>query len=37
MLEEMGRRTDWGDLLSPTAVQERVPEEQRGRWRKPDW
>jgi NodT family efflux transporter outer membrane factor (OMF) lipoprotein len=37
MLEEMGRRTDWGDLLSPTAVQEPVPEEQRGRWRKPDW
>ena len=36
-LEEMGQRTDWGDLLSPDAVQVPIPEAERGRWRKPDW
>jgi outer membrane protein TolC len=37
MMEEMGKRTDWGDLLSPDAVQVPIPEEERGRWRRPDW
>ena len=37
MLEEMGKRTDWGDLLSPDAVQVPIPDAERGRWRKPDW
>jgi hypothetical protein len=37
MLEEMGNRTDWGDLLSPEAVRVPIPEEERGRWRRPDW
>ena len=36
-LEEMSQRTDWGDLLSPGAVQVPIPEAERGRWRKPDW
>ena len=36
-LEEMRQRTDWGDLLSPDAIQVPIPEEERGRWRKPDW
>jgi NodT family efflux transporter outer membrane factor (OMF) lipoprotein len=37
ILDEMSERTDWGDLLSPTAVQDPIPEERRGRWRRPDW
>jgi outer membrane protein TolC len=36
-LEEMRQRTDWGDLLSPDAIQVPIPEEERGRWRSPDW
>ncbi len=31
----MSERTNWGDLLTPAAVDP-VPEEQRGSWRQPD-
>ena len=34
--EAMSERTYWGDLLEPGAV-EPVPEEERGRWRLPDF
>jgi len=36
-LEEMQRRTDWGDLLSTGAAPQPLPETDRGRWRRPDW
>ena len=33
--DSMGKRTNWGDLLEPAAV-EPVPADQRGTWRAPD-
>ena len=35
--EEMGQRTDWGDLLSPEEVQLEDSEKERSKWRWPDW
>jgi NodT family efflux transporter outer membrane factor (OMF) lipoprotein len=37
MLEEMSRRTDWGDLLAPEAIELPASAEGRSRWRRPDW
>jgi outer membrane protein TolC len=37
MLDEMGRRTDWGDLLAPEAIPLSAPPRQRPEWRRPDW
>lgn len=34
--EEMKKRTDWGHLLTPAKL-EIQPEEQRMKWRSPDW
>ena len=36
-LEEMQKRTDWGDLLQPEAVETPAAPEQRKQWRWPDW
>jgi NodT family efflux transporter outer membrane factor (OMF) lipoprotein len=36
-LEEMQKRTDWGDLLKPEAVETPAAPEQRKQWRWPDW
>ena len=34
---EMRNRTNWGRLLSPGQVEETVSEEDRKKWRRPDW
>ena len=36
-IEEMQKRTDWGDLLTPKAVETPVSAEERRQWRWPDW
>jgi len=34
--EVMEERTNWGNLLSPDEIKE-VPEEEKKKWRRPDW
>ena len=36
-IEEMQKRTDWGDLLMPEAVETPATAEERKQWRRPDW
>jgi NodT family efflux transporter outer membrane factor (OMF) lipoprotein len=36
-IEEMQKRTDWGDLLMPRAVETPAVPDDRKRWRRPDW
>jgi len=36
-IEEMQKRTDWGDLLIPRAVETPAVPDDRKRWRRPDW
>ncbi len=36
-IEEMQKRTDWGDLLMPKAVETPATAEERKQWRRPDW
>ena len=36
-IEEMQKRTDWGDLLTPKAVETPVSAQERRQWRWPDW
>jgi NodT family efflux transporter outer membrane factor (OMF) lipoprotein len=35
--EKMEKRTDWGDLLKPKAVETPATPEERRQWRWPDW
>ncbi len=36
-IEEMQKRTDWGDLLMPEAVEKPAAADERKQWRRPDW
>jgi len=36
-IEEMQKRTDWGDLLTPKAVETPAAGSERENWRWPDW
>jgi NodT family efflux transporter outer membrane factor (OMF) lipoprotein len=36
-IEEMQKRTDWGDLLIPKAVETPAAPDELKRWRRPDW
>jgi NodT family efflux transporter outer membrane factor (OMF) lipoprotein len=36
-IEEMQKRTDWGDLLMPEAVETPAAADERKQWRRPDW
>ena len=36
-IEEMQKRTDWGDLLIPREVEAPAVPDDRKRWRRPDW
>lgn len=36
-IEEMQKRTDWGDLLIPREVETPAVPDDRKRWRRPDW
>jgi NodT family efflux transporter outer membrane factor (OMF) lipoprotein len=35
--EEMEKRTDWGDLIQPKALETPATPEERTQWRRPDW
>jgi len=35
--EQMDKRTDWGRLLTPAALESLPTEEDRVGWRSPDW
>jgi hypothetical protein len=35
--DEMMKRTDWGDLLSPRKLETPPAEEAGGQWQWPDW
>jgi len=35
--EEMEKRTDWGDLIQPKALETPATPEERQQWRPPDW
>jgi NodT family efflux transporter outer membrane factor (OMF) lipoprotein len=35
--EEMEKRTNWGDLLEPAALETPASAKERQRWRRPDW
>lgn len=35
--QDMAKRTDWGGLLEAQEVKQVANEEDRGRWRRPDW
>ena len=35
--EEMEKRTDWGDLIQPKALETPATPEERKQWRRPDW
>ena len=35
--EEMEKRTNWGDLLEPAALETPASAKKRQRWRRPDW
>jgi hypothetical protein len=35
--EEMQKRTDWGDLIQPKALETPATAEERKQWRWPDW
>jgi NodT family efflux transporter outer membrane factor (OMF) lipoprotein len=36
-VEEMQKRTDWGDLIQPKALETPATAEERQQWRWPDW
>jgi hypothetical protein len=36
-MEEMKKRTNWGDLLEPQALVTPASAKERQRWRRPDW
>jgi NodT family efflux transporter outer membrane factor (OMF) lipoprotein len=36
-VEEMEKRTDWGDLIQPKALETPATAEERKKWRSPDW
>ena len=36
-VEEMEKRTDWGDLIQPKALETPATAEERQQWRWPDW
>ena len=36
-IEEMQKRTDWGDLLTPAALETPAAADARKQWRRPDW
>jgi hypothetical protein len=36
-MEEMEKRTNWGDLLKPEALVTPASARERQRWRRPDW
>ncbi len=36
-IEEMQKRSDWGDLLMPEAVETPATADDRKQWRRPDW
>ena len=36
-IEEMQKRTDWGDLLMPKALETPAAADERKQWRRPDW
>ena len=36
-IEQMGKRTNWGDLLEPKALATPVSAKERQQWRWPDW
>jgi len=36
-IEEMEKRTDWGDLIEPKEVETPATAEERKQWRRPDW
>jgi NodT family efflux transporter outer membrane factor (OMF) lipoprotein len=36
-VEEMEKRTDWGDLIQPKALETPATAEERQQWRRPDW
>jgi NodT family efflux transporter outer membrane factor (OMF) lipoprotein len=36
-IEQMGKRTNWGDLLEPKALATPASAKERQRWRWPDW
>jgi NodT family efflux transporter outer membrane factor (OMF) lipoprotein len=36
-MEEMQKRTNWGDLLEPEALVKPASAKERRRWRRPDW
>jgi NodT family efflux transporter outer membrane factor (OMF) lipoprotein len=36
-VEEMEKRTDWGDLIQPKALETPASAEERTQWRWPDW
>ena len=36
-VEEMQKRTDWGDLIQPKALETPTTAEERQQWRWPDW
>jgi NodT family efflux transporter outer membrane factor (OMF) lipoprotein len=36
-IEEMQKRTDWGDLLAPKELETPAAADERKQWRRPDW
>jgi NodT family efflux transporter outer membrane factor (OMF) lipoprotein len=36
-VQEMEKRTDWGDLIQPKALETPASAEERTQWRRPDW
>jgi hypothetical protein len=36
-MDQMGKRTNWGDLLEPEALVTPASAKERQQWRWPDW